>query len=168
MLGLCFLAFLPHSVVCLPSFVWGGIMRNTCSQLPLIQHCQLPPSHWQEVALPCLQITGARRELWCAGGRRVMVALKHTDSPLSAKGIVFRPDWRKEGNWRWTFLCSLSIPSEPWLGCPAQLWEVHVQFHDSVSLCEREIILPRAEVLTACDLYVKHKRKVLCGFCESW
>lgn len=29
---------------------------------------------------------------------RMMIALKHTDSPLSAKGIFFHPAWRQERN----------------------------------------------------------------------
>lgn len=52
-------------------------------------------------------VTGARRGLFDVQGERevvkqsrVMIAFKHTDSPLLAKGIVFHPAWRKEGNCR--------------------------------------------------------------------
>lgn len=82
-------------------------MRYICSQLPLIHHCQLPPSHWQAVAAPCLQMSqGQEGDFDVQGERevvkqsRVMIALKHTDSPLLAKGIIFHPAWRKEGNCR--------------------------------------------------------------------
>lgn len=137
--------FLPHLVVCLPSFVWGGITRYNCFQLPLTHRCQPPPGHWQAVVVPCLQMSqgwegdvGVQGEGEVVKQSSMMVALKHTDSPLSAKGIVFHPAWRKEGNWRRTILCSLPIPQQtmarvscpavgsscppaPWLGVP--LWE---------------------------------------------
>lgn len=82
-------------------------MRYICSQLPLIHHCQPPPSHWQAVVVLCLQMSqgqegdfGVQGEGEVVKQSRVMIALKHTDSPLPAKEIVFHPAWRKEGNWR--------------------------------------------------------------------
>lgn len=95
---------------------WGII----CSQLPMIHH-------WQAVAVPCLQMSQGQEGDFGGQGEevvkqsRVMIALKHSGFRLPAKGIVFHPAWRKEGNWRWRVLCSLSIPQQTMarVSCPA-------------------------------------------------
>lgn len=153
-----------------------GIIRYFCCQLPVVHHS--PPttkslSGSGSPAVPCLQLLqGQEGDLGVQGkgevGKqsRAMAAWKHTGSPLPAKGIVFRPAWRKEGKWRWTVLFRLSIPQQTCLGSSA-LWSslpASVTQHPSV----RRRSFPKELKSSLLVTSLSSEGMLLFDFWESW